>query len=121
MPGALHDLDDRTDVGDDRAGRAVRPDRQSGARDLPHQPLDVLGDARAGAGQADIGALDAKAGDEMQDAEFLIDGRCADRGGLQPITQGFVVEQNRPERRALGRLDEVPVVDEGVRHEPSER
>ena len=58
--GALGDLDDRRDVGDGRPGGAVGAHSQLRVDNLPRQALDIADDVRAGAGQADVGGIDAE-------------------------------------------------------------
>ena len=65
---------------------------------------------RAGAGQSDVGGVDADAIEQVQDAQLLIDRRRADRRRLQSVAQRFVVEQN--DRRLGRRRLEVPVEDQ---------
>ena len=57
--GALLHVDDRLDVADDGAGGAVGLDLQPCVGNLARQPLDVADDVRAGAGQPDVGDVDA--------------------------------------------------------------
>ena len=112
--GALHDLDDRRDVGDVRPGRAIRGDAQMRRADLAGQRLDVADDVRAGARQADVGGVDAERVDQMQDADLLVDARRAHGRRLQAVAQRLVVQRHGGGRRR--RADAVPVVDQALRH-----
>ena len=85
--------------------------------DLARQPLDVADDVRAGAGQADVGGVDADLVEQPQDAELLIDGRRAHRRRLQPVAQRLVVEHD--DRRRAARRVAIPVVDECLVHDAS--
>ena len=63
--------------------------------DLARQPLDVLHHVRAGAGQADVGGVDAELVDQVEDLDLLVDGRRAHRRRLQPVAQRLVVQHAR--------------------------
>ena len=58
--GALGDFDDRRDVADGRPGGTVGAQPQLRVDDLPRQALDIADDVRTGAGQADVGGVDAE-------------------------------------------------------------
>ena len=60
----------------ERARGAVGLQLEPAVDDLAGQPLDVLDDVRAGAGQADVGGVDADAIEQVQDAQLLVDGRA---------------------------------------------
>ena len=113
-PGPLADLDNRRDVADRRARRAVGAHLQLGVDDLAGQALDIGDDVRAGAGQADVGGVDAEPIDEVQDLDLLLDRRRPHRRRLQPVAQRLVVEHHA--RRLGRRADLVPVVDQGFEH-----
>jgi hypothetical protein len=109
QPGALADLDDRDDVGLRGAGRAVGAHLQPGLDDLARQPFDIADDVRAGAGEANVGGIDAEPIDQVEDFDLLIDGRRPHRRRLQAVAQRLVVEHHA--RRLGRRADLVPVVD----------
>ena len=46
---------------------------QAAVDDLAREPLDVAHDVRPGAGQADVGGVDADPVEQVQDAKLLID------------------------------------------------
>ncbi len=111
---ALGDVDDGTDVVLVRAPRRARRDGELLLDDLARQPLDGALHVRPGAGEADVGVVDADGVHEVQDADFLLDRRIGDGRRLQPVAQRLVVEldlfRGRPRRLLAGH---VPVVDEG--------
>ena len=49
---------------------------------------------RAGSREPDVGGLNAERLDQVQDAQLLVDSRASDRGGLQPVPQSLVREQD---------------------------
>ena len=100
MPDLLRDLGDRLDVGDDRAGRAVRLDPHP-AGDLARQPLDVADHVRTRAGEADVRRVDAELLHEMEDLELLVDRRRRYRRRLQPVAERLVVEEHAASARAF--------------------
>ena len=71
-------------------------------------------DVRAGAGQADVGGVDAELVDQVQDLDLLLDGRRPHRRRLQPVAQRLVVEHHA--LRLGRRADLVPVVNQGFEH-----
>ena len=81
--GALHDVGDGLNIGDDGAGHAVGLNVQAALDDLGGQPLDVAHDVRPGAGKSDGGGVDADAIEQVQDAQLLVDRRRAHRRRLQ--------------------------------------
>ena len=85
--------------------------------DLGRQPLDVAQRRGAGAGQADVGRVDADAVEQVQDAELLLDGRRAHRRRLQSVAQRFVEQQDlgRPRPRSVA----IPVEDQSIIHDMS--
>ena len=93
--GALADLDDRRDVGDracaPRSWRAPSAWRSTISRASRSTSRD---DVRAGAGQADVGGVDAELVDQVQDLDLLLDGRRPHRRRLQPVAQRLVVEHH---------------------------
>ena len=110
--GALHDVGDRLNVGDDGAGHAVRLNVQAALDDLRGQTLDVAHHVRPGARKSDGGGVDADAVEQVQDAQLLVDRRRAHRRRLQAVAQRLVVElyDGRLRRRRL----EVPVEDQVI-------
>ena len=72
--------------------------------------VDVLDDFRTGAGQADVGGVDAERVHVAEDVDLLIDRRHAHRRRLQAVAQRLVV-QHRDRRTRAGRVV-VPVVDQ---------
>ena len=92
---------------DGRACGTIGPHLEPGIDDFPRQALDVPHHVRPGAGQADIGGVDAERVDQMKDLDFLRDGGRADRRRLQAVAQGFVI-QHHP-RRLGGSADAIPM------------
>ena len=87
-------------------------DRQALVGDLARQPLDVADDVRSGAGQADVGRIDAEPIDQVQD-------RAASRSMVGQRTDGDCspsrsVSSSSSTRRRLRRVGLVPVVDQRV-------
>jgi hypothetical protein len=74
----------------------------------------VFDDVRPGAGQADVGRLDAEAIDEVEDLELLLDRGRGDAGRLQAVAQGLVVELDHAGGAGEGGARGVPVVDQVV-------
>ena len=103
---ALGNLRDRRDVGHDRPGGAVRPHVQPLIDDLPREPLNVAGDMRSGAREADVGRVDAEPIDQMQDPDLLVDRRRSHGWRLQSVAQRFIVEQHDP---GLWRVGLIPI------------
>ena len=70
--------------------------------------------ARAGAGQPDVGHLDAEVIHQMQDFNFVADGRIVNRRGLQPVAERLVIQVDRFAGEAAGTTGRIPVVNERV-------
>ena len=102
------------DVADGRPGGAVGAQPQLRLDDLPRQALDIADHVRTGAGQADVGGVDAETIDEVQNFDFLRDRRRPHRRRLQPVAKRLVVEHDA--LRLGRRADLVPVVDQGFEH-----
>ena len=98
---ALADLDDRRDVGDDRAAGAADLDVHLAVDDLLAEPEHVVERALAAAGQADVRVLDAEIFHQVQDAQLVVDRRVLDARVLQAVAQRLVDQR------------------EGLGHEPS--
>ena len=81
-----------------RAAQLARM-RQPPSADRARQPLDVSSDVRTGAGQADVGGVDAERVHPVQDVDLLVDRGRADRRRLQAVAQRLVVEHHRRARR----------------------
>ena len=110
--GLLHDVGDRLNVGQDGARGAVGLHAEAALEDLAGQPLDVASHVRPGARQPDVGGVDADTVEQVQDAELLIDGRCAHRGRLQSVAKRLVEEQDLAGPRA--RRIAIPVEDQSI-------
>ena len=94
--GALRDLGDRLDVGDRPSARrssAVTVSRASTISRASRSTSRTT--CGPGAGQADVGGLDAESVDQVQDAQLLVDRRAADRRRLQAVAQRLVVQHAR--------------------------
>ena len=107
---ALGDVDDRLDVGGERARRTIGANRQALADDFAGEPFDIGGHVRAGAGQADVGDVDAQPFHQMEDLQLLVDAGRADRRRLETVAQRLVGHHH--ERRRTCRFAPVPVVDQ---------
>ncbi len=83
-----------------------------GIRDLARQPRDRSYDVRPRSRQADVCGIDAEGLDQVEDLEFLLDGRALDRGGLQAVAERLVVQLDLPPGRGDRPSDSVPVVDQ---------
>ena len=80
--------------------------------DLARQALDGRHDVRPGPRQADVGGVDPERLHQVEDGELLLDRRASDRGRLEPVAQGLVVELDRSARGHGRSARPVPVVDE---------
>ena len=67
--------------------------------------------ARAGPGESDVRRVDAELVHEMEEAELLVECRILDRGALEAVAQGLVVELDLGRSRAFAAI---PVVDQVV-------
>ncbi len=108
--GLLRHLDDRFDVGHDGAAGDVGADPQLLGDDVPGHAQDVLARPAAGTRQTEVGGVDAEFVHQLEQLELLLDGRVADRRGLQTVAERLVVElqgAGGPERASL-----VPVVNQ---------
>ena len=109
---ALHDLGDGPNVILMGAGGAVGLDLHLGPANLARQGFAVRQGAGTGPRQADIERIDAKPLHQMEDLDLLFDGRIADRGRLQAVTQRFVIQQDLAGRYHRAGIDRVPVVNQ---------
>jgi hypothetical protein len=80
--------------------------------DLAGQGSHVLDRARTGAGQSEIEGVDPQRFHQMKDFDLFGNRRIAHRRRLQSVTQGLIVEQDRPRRLHPWGMVLVPVVDE---------
>ncbi len=80
--GALHNLGDGPDIVLMGARRTVGLDVEARAADLSGQCLGVRHGARPGARQPDVEHVDADLFHQVEDLDFLFDGRVAHRGRL---------------------------------------
>ncbi len=91
---SLRNFGDRANVGFDGAGGGVGANLHAIGGDLAGESFGVLDGARAGAGKADVQRIDAERFHQMQDFDFFFDAGIVDRGILQAVAEGFVVEQD---------------------------
>jgi hypothetical protein len=82
--------------------------------DLARQALHIDDDVRAGAGQANVGGIDAEPVDAVENLDLLRYRRRPHRRRLQPVAKRFIVEHDP--LRLGGRADLVPVVNQGLEH-----
>src|SRR5439155_1701178 len=88
------EADDRLDVGQDRAGGAVRGNRELLITNLACQGAHLFDDPWTGTRQANVSRHNAEVGHEVQEALFDLEGGIGDRGGLQPVAKRLVVQVN---------------------------
>ncbi len=67
---------------------------------------------RTGAGQANVGSLDAQALHQVEQFDFRFQRRIGDRWALQAVAQGLVVEHDVMRIMRLARPGFRPIVDE---------
>ncbi len=95
----MHNLCDGANVVLVRARGAVGANLHPALNNFAGQRLNVLDRALSGAGKTKIERVDAKRFHQMQDFDFLFNRRIANRGRLQAITQGFVIQLDRARRQ----------------------
>src|SRR5260370_5529836 len=91
---SLRNFGDRANVGFDGAGRGVGANLHAIGGDLAGESFGVLDGAGASAGKANVQRIDAERFHQMQDFDFFFDAGIVDRGILQAVAEGFVVEQD---------------------------
>ena len=108
----LRDLDDRLDVGRERARRAAGFERQARLRHAPDEPLQVRDGAAAGGRDPDDGHVDPEPLHQDEKLELLVERRRDGRGGLEPVPERLVdqLDGNVPGPALAG--GPVPVVHE---------
>ncbi len=91
-------------VAADRAGtdESRRLDGESG--------LHIGARPRTGSGQPEIKRVDSQRLHKMEDFDFFVYGWIFDRGRLQTVAQGFVIQKHAPRRPEGGFGNIVPVV-----------
>src|SRR2546422_7315900 len=116
----LGDSDDRLHVGYHRAGRAVGEDGQPLVPDLLGERPHLLDDPRPGPRQPEVGRHDAEVGHEVQQLPLDLERGVPDRGGLESVAQGLVVQVDLDPRPVEPGAGPVPVVNQfTLVHDPS--
>jgi hypothetical protein len=95
-----------------RAGGAVGRELHARVADLLGQPGDVANHVGAGPGKADIGGIDLEPLHQVEDVELVLDRGASDRGRLETVAEGFVIELDAKRRSFPALAGLVPVVDQ---------
>src|SRR5438552_7751982 len=93
------------------ASGAVGADIHLVLRNLARQGLYMLDSSWTSARKTQVERVDPQRLHQMQYFEFLLNGWITNRGRLQAIAQGFVIQLNRAAGNKLPRQGLVPVVD----------
>ncbi len=108
---ALRDFDDGADVVFHGACGAIRPNLHPRRGNFARQGLRVGKDAGTCPGEADVHRVDAEGFHQVENFDFFFDAGVVDRGILQAVAQGFVIQEDARAGGDLRRRGQVPVVD----------
>ena len=110
-PSVLRDSGNGLDVGDDRAGGRVRPDRQRALDDLASQRQDGVVGPRTRTGKTEIRCIDSEFHHQMEQLDLLSDWRIRYRRVLQTVTERLIIEFDAESGERRRPRHQVPIVD----------